>query len=285
MTLDIATVEAFLLVSELSSFTRAAEALGTTQAAVSMKLKRLEGMLGRRLIERSPRAVRLTEAGAAFHARARDLVEAHARAVGNEATALRSLALGISDHAAGGELVPLLTPLRRTLKTLALSVTIGFSRDLLDALDEGRLDAVIVRQEGSRRGGEQLADDHFGWFAAPDFVRHGGALPLAMLAAPCGVRALAVRALDKAGLAWAETFTGGGVPAVVAAAQAGLAIAPLAARIAPPGLIDIGAALRLPRLPRSKVMLHAKVGDADKRAALRLVSASFRGGVAAGHAA
>ena len=31
-TLDIATVQAFLLVAELQSFTRAAEALGTTQA-------------------------------------------------------------------------------------------------------------------------------------------------------------------------------------------------------------------------------------------------------------
>ena len=57
-TLDIDTVQAFLLVAELQSFTRAAEALGTTQAAVSMKLQRLESVLGKRLVERSPRAVR-----------------------------------------------------------------------------------------------------------------------------------------------------------------------------------------------------------------------------------
>ena len=50
-----------------------------------------------------------------------------------------------------------------------------------------------------------------------------------MLAAPCGVRALAIRALDKAGVPWVEAFTGGGVSAVVAAASAGLAVAPLAA--------------------------------------------------------
>ena len=56
-TLDIDTVQAFLLVAELQSFTRAAEALGTTQAAVSMKLQRLESVVGKRLVERSPRAV------------------------------------------------------------------------------------------------------------------------------------------------------------------------------------------------------------------------------------
>jgi DNA-binding transcriptional LysR family regulator len=52
--LDIPTVQAFLLVAELESFTRAAEALGTTQAAVSMKLQRLESALGKRMAERSP---------------------------------------------------------------------------------------------------------------------------------------------------------------------------------------------------------------------------------------
>jgi DNA-binding transcriptional LysR family regulator len=65
-TLDIDTVQAFLRVAELQSFTRTAEALGTTQAAISMKLQRLEQVIGKRLVERSPRAVRLTADGTAF---------------------------------------------------------------------------------------------------------------------------------------------------------------------------------------------------------------------------
>ena len=107
-TLDIATVQAFLLVADLQSFTRAAEALGTTQAAVSLKLQRLETLLGKRLVERSPRAVRLTADGASFLDRARALIAAHDRALSGEASAAQSLSLGISDHAAGPELVPLL---------------------------------------------------------------------------------------------------------------------------------------------------------------------------------
>jgi DNA-binding transcriptional LysR family regulator len=92
-----------------------------------------------------------------------------------------------------------------------------------------------LRQEGSRRGGEKLTVDEFGWFAAKRLSwRRGETLPLATLAPPCGVRALAIRALDKAGIAWSERFVGGGVTAVVAAALAGLAVAPLARRIAPP---------------------------------------------------
>ncbi|WP_342728584.1 LysR family transcriptional regulator [Bradyrhizobium sp. B097] len=276
-TLDIDTVQAFLLVAELQGFTRAAEALGTTQAAISMKLQRLETVLGKRLVERSPRAVRLTADGAAFLHHARALIEVHDRALSGETPARQQLTLGISDHAAGPELVPLLERLHAMASQLALAVTIGFSRAMLDAYDAGELDAVIVRQEGSRRGGEKLTEDEFGWFAAKRFVwPRGDVLPLATLAPPCGVRALAVRALDKAGIAWTESFVGGGVTAVVAAALAGLAVAPLVRRIAPPGLIDIGPAHKLPRLGTTKVMLHSKVSDPAKLAALRTLAATFR---------
>jgi DNA-binding transcriptional LysR family regulator len=280
-TLDIETVRAFLLVAELESFTRAAEALGTTQAAVSMKLQRLEAVLGKRLVERSPRAVRLSADGATFLVNARSLIEAHERALSGQVSARQQLSLGISDHAAGSELVPLLERLHAVSSQLALAVTIGFSREMLDAYDAGELDAVIVRQEGSRRGGEKLSQDEFGWFASRRLVwPPGETLPLATLAAPCGVRAIAIRALDKAGIAWSETFIGGGVSAVVAAALAGLAVAPLARRIAPPGLIDVGPVRGLPRLGSSNVVLHSKVGDPGKRAALRALAATFRSAVA-----
>lgn len=275
--LDIPTVQAFLLVAELESFTRAAEVLGTTQAAVSLKLQRLENALRKRLVERSPRAVRLTAEGAAFLAPARALIEAHDRALVPEQPAIPRLSLGISDHAAGPELVPLMERLNAVAPLLMLSVRIGFSRDVLDAYDSGELDAAIVRQEGSRRGGEKLAEDEFGWFAAPRFAwRRDEPLKLATLAAPCGVRAIALRALDKAGIDWSEAFVGGGVTAVAAAALAGLAAAPLARRIAPAGLVDIGLPLGLPRLPSSKVMLHSRVSDPVRRQALRALSATFR---------
>ncbi|ANW01683.1 LysR family transcriptional regulator [Bradyrhizobium icense] len=281
-TLDIDTVQAFLLVAELQSFTRAAEALGTTQAAISMKLQRLESVVGRRLAERSPRAVALTAEGAAFLPHARALIEAHDRALsGDDKPPRPLLSLGISDHAAGPELVPLLERLH-AVSQLALSVTIGFSRQMLDAYDAGEFDAVVVRQEGSRRGGEKLTEDGFGWFAAKGLAwRRGERLPLAMLAPPCGVRALAIRALDKAGIAWNESFVGGGVTAVAAAALAGLAVAPLARRIAPAGLVDIGPADGLPRLASSKVLLHSKVSDPTKLAALRTLAATFRSVAAA----
>jgi DNA-binding transcriptional LysR family regulator len=160
---------------------------------------------------------------------------------------------------------------------LALEIRIGFSRALLDAFDNGELEAVIVRRESGRRGGEKLVSEQFGWFAAPGFRPAAGEpLRLAMLAAPCGVRAAAIRALDKAQIAWTEAFTGGGVSAVTAAVISGIGVAPLARRIAPPGVIDVGEALKLPTLGRSDVVLHSHVSDRRSLAALRTLAAAFR---------
>ena len=53
--LDIEAVQAFVLVADLSSFTRAAQAMETTQSAVSLKSRRREDGRGRRLLERTPR--------------------------------------------------------------------------------------------------------------------------------------------------------------------------------------------------------------------------------------
>ncbi len=275
--LDVDAVRAFALVAELKSFTRAAQAVGMTQSAVSLQLKRLEARLDQRLIERTPRSVELTPAGAAFLERARDLLAAHDRAVAGAQVVERRLTLGISDHATGPELPILLARVAAVDPQLNLDVRIGLSSEILDMFERGELDAAVVRREPHRRGGEILFQDEFAWFAGPAFRPTGDKLRLAMLASPCGVRALAIRALDKAKRPWVEAFTGGGVTAVVAAAAAGLAVAPLARRIVPAGLLDVSDALSLPPLGHSPVVLHSRVSDGRALGALRTLAAAFRG--------
>jgi DNA-binding transcriptional LysR family regulator len=275
--LDIDAVRAFALVAELQSFTRAAQAIGATQSAVSLKLKRLEDRLAARLLDRTPRSVRLTAAGMSFLERARDLLAAHDRALAGLRLIERRLKIGISDHVAGPGLASLVARVNAFDPLLRLDVRIDFSHALLEKFDEGELDAVIVRREANRRGGEELLEDEFGWFVAPNFLHKSGEkLRLAMLASPCGVRAHAIRTLNKAKIKWVEAFTGGGVTAVVAAVTGGLAVAPLARRLAPPGTLDAGRALALPPLGRSKVVLHSRISDAHTRAALRTLAAAFR---------
>jgi DNA-binding transcriptional LysR family regulator len=276
--LDIDSVRAFVLVADLKRFTRAAQAVGVTQSAISLQLKRLEARLDMRLIDRTPRSVQLTADGLAFLERARELLAAHDRAVGGAAAAEHRLILGISDHVAGANLAPLVARIGAFDPGLSLDLRIGLSSEIMDAFDRGAIDCAIVRREAHRRGGETLVEDEFAWFAVPVF-RHsrGEKLRLAMLAAPCGVRALAIRTLDKARIPWVEAFTGGGVAAIAAAVEAGLVVAPMARRIAPPGSLDVGPALQLPPLGQSKVVLHSRVSDPRARGAVRTLAAVFRG--------
>ena len=68
---NLAGIEAFVAVAEAGSFTKAAERLQTGKSSVSDSVRALEDRLGVRLIERTTRHLRLTEAGTAFVARCR----------------------------------------------------------------------------------------------------------------------------------------------------------------------------------------------------------------------
>lgn len=276
--LDIEAVQAFVLVADLNSFTRAAEAMDSTQSAVSLKIKRLEDGLGRRLIERTPRLVRLSADGAAFLEAARNLIVAHQSAIGSFAVEHRRLTVGISHHIVGTELASLLKRINSTDPSLVVELHIDASRDVLEAFDAGALDAAIVlRHDAKRRDGEVLFSENFGWMAGPDFNhRPGEPLRLATQAEPCSVRAMAIGVLDAAGIAWTEVFVGGGLATIGAAVSAGLAIAALARRVAPPDTIDLGPRLGLPRLPAREVILHSRVSDARARSALRTLGAAFK---------
>ncbi|WP_454818074.1 LysR family transcriptional regulator [Labrys neptuniae] len=278
--LDLDAIRAFVHIAELDSFTRAAEAMQTTQAAVSLKLKRLEIRLGCRLVERTPRYVQLSAQGATFLDHARELLEVHDRALGVFAGARQRLTIGISDHVAGPELPALIARMNAQDPQLLIEIRIGSSGDLLQSFDRRELDTVIVRLHAGRSDGEIITEEKLGWFAAPGWQhRADEPLPLATLAEPCGVRVMAGRLLDAASIRWTEIFVGGGVAAVAAAVMAGLGVAALAPRMLPLGAVEVGRRLGLPDLPRLPVLLHSRVGNGRPREALAALSAAFRAAV------
>ena len=84
--------------------------------------------------------------------------------------------------------------------------------------------------------------------------------------------------LDSAGVKWREVFVGGGVAIIGAAVEAGIAVAVLALRVAPAGLVNVGKRLGLPSLPARDVVLHARAGDTGLASSLRVLTAAFRNG-------
>jgi DNA-binding transcriptional LysR family regulator len=275
--LDIDSVHAFVLVADLGSFTKAASALDSSQAAISVKIKRLEDRLGYRLLDRTPRNVRLSAQGTTFLKPARNLMAAHERAVASLSAQVRRIAIGISDQIAGAGLPALLQKLSAFDPGLISEVYIDSSPRLMESFDKGTLDAAIVRGEDDRRDGELLVRERFGWFASPEWeLVPGQPLRLASIAKACGVRTDATRLLDDAGIPWREVFIGGGMTAIGAAVSAGLAVAPLAYSVAPIGALNVGERYGLPQLPDSDVILHSTVTDPLSQEALKMLAAAFR---------
>lgn len=73
--MDLQSLEAFLAVADLKSFSRAGERLFLTQPAISKRIANLENQLNTSLFDRIGRDVYLTEAGLMLQERARSIID------------------------------------------------------------------------------------------------------------------------------------------------------------------------------------------------------------------
>lgn len=274
--LDLDSVRLFILAAEYGNLTRAAEAAATVQPVVSQRLKALEERLGRKLLDRSPRHVRLTDAGAAFLSRAKALLAAHDAALMQDGDEIPSLALGISDHALGTLLQEVLQSLRRALPARArMTVRLGRSLEMRDLYDRGQIDLAVIRRDGGSGDGELLGEDGLDWYGEAAPPSRDDAVPLVLLPAPCGVRAAAVAAIEKSGQPWREAFTGGSCLALAAAVQAGAGIAPLG-RLTACGLTPFLHRDALPKLPKSQIVMLARTPERHHVNAANALAACIR---------
>lgn len=84
---DMSDTLAFVEVVQRGTFTAAAESLRTSKARVSKKVQDLEGRLGVKLLHRTTRNIRLTEAGSIYFERCQDL----ARLIGDAESAVEQV--------------------------------------------------------------------------------------------------------------------------------------------------------------------------------------------------
>ena len=105
-----AGIEAFAKVVECGSFTAAAVQLQTAKSSVSEAVRGLEERLGVRLLDRTTRKVRTTEAGLAFYARCRRLLDdaeaARAAAQADHGTVRGRLRIALPEAFASRIVVP-----------------------------------------------------------------------------------------------------------------------------------------------------------------------------------
>lgn len=135
----------FAALADTGSFTRAADRLGLTQAAVSQHVRQLEDRLGPLLIRR-PRAIELTPAGMAFLAYCAEVEEADRRLAARLADAeLCSGDVGIVTPGSVGMLLyPLLLDFQQAHPAVAIRHRFAPDRETLAQVLDKRYDLGIV---------------------------------------------------------------------------------------------------------------------------------------------
>ena len=110
--MDLQSLEAFIAVAELGSFSRAGERLFLTQPAISKRVANLESHLGTALFDRIGRDVYLTEAGELLQSRARNIIDElkdlHTSVSQMNSKDVRQLSMASSHHIGLHYLGPLL---------------------------------------------------------------------------------------------------------------------------------------------------------------------------------
>ena len=150
----------FTLVAQHGTLTAAARHAHVTQPALTASLQRLEAQMGARLFDRGPGGATLTAAGTALLPRARaalSAVEEGRRAVAE----VMGLSAGAVRVGAGATVCTYYLP--RTLARfrdahpgVQILLREASPEDLLDALEAGELDLVILARVLRRGGGDLL---------------------------------------------------------------------------------------------------------------------------------
>lgn len=261
--LDLDLLRGFVAVAERGGFTSAGEALGLTQSAVSLKVKRLEDILGKPVFERLPKRVALTREGETLLSYARRMLALNEEAVRRFVAppAEGRLRLGVADHFVPRHLAPALARFRRDWPEVRIEVEVGRSHELRAKLATEDLDLVLGKRRDGETEGRLIFVQPIVWVAAPGFET-SSPLPLAMLPQGCMFRERALAALARAGVAAEVTYTSASLLGVAAAAQAGLGVTVLGAEDLPGGLVT------LPGLPDLGTAEMCLFGDAAGRSPL-----------------
>ncbi len=202
----MSAVRVFEAAARHQSFTRAAEELGMTQAAVSYQIRMLEDRVGAPLFVRMPRQVTLTAKGQQLAPAVTDAFNTlRAAFAGMEETVQSTLTVTTLNTFASNWLIPRLGRFQHLFPNIAVQISVG---DRLVDLGQSEFDLGIRSGEGDWPGLEAhlLIPNLFTPVCSPELIR-GAELrePMDLLNFPI---------ISPGDPWWKDWFTAAGVPDV-----------------------------------------------------------------------
>jgi DNA-binding transcriptional LysR family regulator len=272
ITIPTELLRALVTVADTGSMTRAAEALGRTQPAVSLQIKRLEDTVGQTLLVRGGQGPSLTPAGEVLTGYARRILLLHDEAVARvmRPEPVGRVRIGLPNDFAVTLLPRILGEFAEEFPGVSLEVGCALSHSLLGDLGQDRWDVVVAMTGGeSHPAAARIWQERLVWCGLEGAAGElGGPVPLIAYPEGCTYRRRMADALDRSGRGWRVAYGSASLAGLTAAVKAGLGVTALSERTAPPELHYRGGALP----PLADVSIGLYVGEGLSDAAVRLVN-------------
>jgi DNA-binding transcriptional LysR family regulator len=259
--LDVDLLRHFVTIVETGGFTSAGEILGRTQSAVSLSVKKLEEVIGKRVFRRNSRATELTVEGEVLLGFARRILEL------NDETLRRvrspeiegTLRLGVAEHFVGAHLPKLIRRCFEEFPRIHIELKIGLSTELLTAVDAGEFDLVIAKRERGSQRGRLLWREPLVWVGSPQYESCPDMpIALAVLPAPCSYRQHAVAALGRISRPWQVVGVCDTVAGILAMVEAGVALSVVSRSALRPTVRELTRDDGFPALPEAEVAVFGE---------------------------
>ena|SRR5579872_4319381 len=260
--IPISGLRAFVAISELGSFTKAAEHLNLTQPAVSLQIKQLERLMGGDLFIKKKTGVALSDLGTTVDRLARRILSLNNQLIGiaGRAPQHETVHLGIQCCFAQ-TVLPNVFRECRNLDNVLYKFVCAHTVELAEKLKSGFVDlSLMIENKEPRRNLLAEWNEKFVWICSPHhrILADDGSIPFVGRQDGAIDRA-ATAVLDERGIPYRIVFSATDIVCMYAAVEAGIGIMSMPARTVPKSLA-VAKERYLPKLPDLRVGVYCTEG-------------------------
>ena len=255
--IDSDLLRTFVTVAERKNLTHAAQAIGRTQSAVSVQIKKLEALLAVKLFKREARGMSLSPEGEQLLQTAQRLIHELDRiGVMFSKPLIGRVRVGIPDDYETDVLEKILASFSTQHPDVEIEVCCYFSVRFPLAIERDELDLAVYACHPTDNLGRRLHTEQTVWVAGKYWpLEADKPIPLALYDKACWWRDAALSALQQTGKRFRLLMTSESTSGIRAAVTAGLAVGILARSAVAPSMRILSEADGFPALPSSNLAL------------------------------
>lgn len=255
-------LRSFLTVIEEGGFTRAGELLGRTQPAISLQMRRLEELVGKKLIDQAGRQIRLTEAGEMLALYARQILRLNDEFIATfDGGAVGGpLRIGLPLDYGASFLQRVATDFATEHPDVEMSIQYELSCDIREKVGRDEIDVAIALTD--RPTGRYMASS---WVEQPVWASSARSrvhtqVPVPLVSHPegCEYRKRMIQALNSVGRAWRFAFVSPAIESLQEAVLTGFGVSALTGPTLTDGMRLLDAQEGFPPMSELRVGLFYK---------------------------